>query len=135
MEKQANFNAALFNYLLLFGSMAVIVSMLVQYYFTRKLIKPINQLIYSTKTLRSGTYPDLIATKAEDEIGELIRNYNALQEQLQANDQHRNKLIADISHELRTPIANLTGYMHALKSGVMEEISNYLFPYMNRQHV
>lgn len=120
VARQQRFNTTLFQYLVFFGGLAVIISAAVQYYFTKRLIRPINQLIASTKMLKKGTYPDAIDVRADDEIGELIQNYNELQKQLQHNEEYRKKLVADVSHELRTPIANLTGYMHALKSGVIE---------------
>src|SRR5699024_9504865 len=118
--RQNEFSRTLFQYLLLFGSSAVIISTAVQYYFTKKLIRPINELIVSTQLLKTGNYQDPIQVHAEDEIGELIKNYNELQNQLLLNEQYRTKLVQDVSHELRTPITNLTGYMQALKTGVIE---------------
>src|SRR5699024_10865861 len=70
--------------------------------------------------LQQGIYPSPIPTEGDDEIAELTKQYNELLAQLQRNEAYRNKLVEDVSHELRTPISNLTGYMHALKSGVMQ---------------
>ncbi len=111
------FNKTLYKYVLLYAAIAVLVSSGVHFYFTKKLLKPIKNLIESTKTLRHGTYPEPLPEIYKDEIGQLIANYNELTNQLKQNEQYRTKLIADISHELRTPISNLTGYLHALKFG------------------
>ncbi|HLQ96946.1 MAG TPA: ATP-binding protein [Pseudogracilibacillus sp.] len=117
---QEQFNATLFQYLILFGGIGVFVGIVVQFYFTKKLLKPIEALVQSTKMLQQGVYPSPIPTEGEDEIAELTKQYNELLLQLQRNEAYRNKLVEDVSHELRTPISNLTGYMHALKSGVMQ---------------
>lgn len=129
------FNATLFEYLLLFGGIAVMVSAVMQYYVTKKMMKPIHQLIDATKLLKQGTYPAAIPVQKDDEIGELIQHYNELLKQLQANEKQRKKLVEDVSHELRTPIANLQGYLHALQSGVMEgnpELFQALYGQTNR---
>lgn len=117
---QEQFNATLFQYLILFGGIGLFVGILVQFYFTKKLLKPIEALVQSTKMLQQGVYPAPIPTEGEDEIAELTKQYNKLLVHLQQNEAYRNKLVEDVSHELRTPISNLTGYMHALKSGVMQ---------------
>lgn len=117
---QEQFNATLFQYLILFGGIGVFIGILVQFYFTKKLLKPIEALVQSTKMLQQGVYPSPIPTEGEDEMAELTKQYNELLLQLQRNEAYRNKLVEDVSHELRTPISNLTGYMHALKSGVMQ---------------
>ncbi|HLR54837.1 MAG TPA: ATP-binding protein [Pseudogracilibacillus sp.] len=117
---QEQFNATLFQYLILFGGIGLFIGILVQFYFTKKLLKPIEALVQSTKMLQQGIYPSPIPTEGDDEIAELTKQYNELLAQLQRNEAYRNKLVEDVSHELRTPISNLTGYMHALKSGVMQ---------------
>ncbi len=49
--------------------------------------------------------------KSEGEIGELINHFNDLVKQLEDNEQHRKKLVSDLSHEFRTPLSNLNGYL------------------------
>src|SRR5699024_1874243 len=64
-----------------------------------------------------GSYPEPIELKSSDEIAELIKQYNELINRLEKNEQERQKLIENISHELRTPTANIKGYLYALKEG------------------
>jgi len=119
LMRQQQFNTTLFQYVFIFTIIAVFFSSLIHYYFTKKLTNPVNKLIESTKVLKAGKYPKPIEQHSNDEIGTLITNYNELINQLQKNDEHRKKLIDDLSHELRTPVANITGYLHALQSGTI----------------
>ncbi len=87
------------------------------YYFIKRFIKPIRSLVQSTEELKLGRYPEPVEVYKEDEIGQLVKQYNGLIEQLQMNDEQRNRLVTDISHEIRTPLSNLSGYLLALKDG------------------
>ena len=120
VTRQQQFNTTLFQYVFLFAIIAVFISSIIHFYLTKKLIDPVNKLIESTKILNQGSYPERLPVSSKDEIGQLTTQYNELIQQLQENEQYRKKLVADISHELRTPIANVTGYLHALKSGDIE---------------
>lgn len=119
-QRQQQFNATLLQYLWTFSFIGIIVGIVLHFYFTKRLIKPIRQLIESTKKMQKGDYPSAIQVDSSDEIGELVQQYNKLIEQLETNDLHRQKLVADLAHEYRTPLANLNGYLHALKNGVIK---------------
>lgn len=130
--RQQQFNATLFEYLLIFTGIAVCISSVIHFYVTRKLISPINELIEAIKILKKGTYPAPITIQSKDEVGKLVSHYNELLYQLQKNEEQRKKLVDDVSHELRTPIANLTGYLYALKSGDLQG-SKQLFAALHEQ--
>lgn len=117
---QKPFHSTLFNYLLIFSFITIVVSSLVHFYLTKKLIQPLKELIESTKSMKQGHYPEPIEPSSEDEIGELIGHFNGLVQQLINTQENREKLISDLSHEFRTPLSNLEGYLNGLKSGVIE---------------
>jgi len=120
VERQAYFNSTLFQYLVIFSGLGILVTSIVHFYLTKKIIRPIHHLIESIKMLKQGSYPPQIKEISDDEIGELITHYNELIVLLKKNELQREKLVADISHELRTPMANISGYLEALKSGHLE---------------
>ncbi|MFD1039996.1 sensor histidine kinase [Virgibacillus byunsanensis] len=117
VQRQQQFNATLFNYLWIFITISVIAGSLLHFYLIKRLIKPIRNLTKSTEQMKRGDYPNPVPVSGQDEIGQLVEQYNSLIQQLQLNDQHREKLVSDLSHEFRTPLANLKGYLHALKQG------------------
>lgn len=119
-QKQAQFEATLFQYLWIFSISTIIIGSLTHFYLTKKLIHPLRELILSTKKMKQGKYPAPITVKPEGEIAELISHFNDLVKQLEVNEQHRQKLVSDLSHEFRTPLSNLNGYLRALQSGVIK---------------
>ena len=119
-QKQAQFETTLFQYLWIFSISTIIIGSLIHFYLTKKLIHPLKELISSTKRLKQGEYPNPIQAKSDGEIGELISHFNDLIKQLEDNELHRQKLVSDLSHEFRTPLSNLKGYLRALQSGVIQ---------------
>ncbi len=119
-QKQDQFEATLFQYLWIFSVSTIIIGSLTHFYLTKKLIHPLRELIYSTKKMKQGEYPKPIVGKPEGEIGELVSHFNDLVKQLKENERQRQKLVSDLSHEFRTPLSNLNGYLRALQTGVVE---------------
>ncbi|WP_010095616.1 sensor histidine kinase [Ornithinibacillus scapharcae] len=119
-QKQTQFEATLFQYLLIFSISTIVIGSLTHFYLTRKLIHPLRQLIHSTKKMKKGEYPNPIEVNHEGEVGELISHFNELVKQLETNEERRLKLVSDLSHEFRTPLSNLNGYLRALQNGVIK---------------
>lgn len=96
---------------------AAVTASLLHFFLTKRLIQPIRNLSESTEQLKQGHYPEPIETTKRDEIGQLVSQYNGLIQQLQMNEEQRKHLISDLSHEIKTPLSNLNGYLQALKDG------------------
>lgn len=118
-QGQRQFNTILLQYLLAFSLITIVMGSIIHFYFTKKLIKPIRKMITATKQMNKGNYPEPIKNHSHDEVGILIQQYNRLIEQLKNNEMNRKEFVSNISHEFRTPLANLEGYLKALKSGMI----------------
>lgn len=120
VQRQNQFNAALLQFIWMFSAVTIVIGSLIHFYLTKKLMGPLKELIESTKVMKDGRYPKTIETRSEGEIGELIGHFNELVQQLKLKEQSRQKIVSDLSHEFRTPLSNLNGYMKALSNGVIK---------------
>lgn len=84
----------------------------------RNLVDPIKQLAQSMALLTKGDYQSRLNLKRNDELGVLSRDVNELAVTLEKNETMRKRWLADISHELRTPIAVMKGEMEAVIDGI-----------------
>jgi two-component system sensor histidine kinase BaeS len=104
--------------LALISVMVLLISGLLALPLARRLVAPITALALATRRLAGGDYTYRVAADSSDELGRLARDFNSLAFSLEKNEQSRRQWVADISHELRTPISVLRGEIEALEDGV-----------------
>lgn len=92
-----------------FIAAAIVMSGLFCYFFARSIVKPIQRLQTSTKKLADGHWQTRVDEHhfRRDEIGQLVSDFNAMAEQLERAWHRQQRLLADVSHELRSPLARL----------------------------
>jgi len=86
----------------------------VSYWLTRR----VRVLAQAAQALRAGHYDNRLREAGHDELAQLARDFNALAAALEAARRARQQWIADIAHELRTPLSVLRGEIEALQDGV-----------------
>lgn len=84
----------------------------------QRLVAPLRWMADRAKRIANGDYAARVGGERSDEIGELGRDFDAMAEALQANRDARQRWTAEISHELRTPIAVMRAELDALEDGV-----------------
>jgi two-component system, OmpR family, sensor histidine kinase CpxA len=91
--------------------------------FARSLVNPIRQLQHASQQMASGNLAIRVgsASKRHDEIGRLGRDFNIMSEQVERLIGNQKRLLADISHELRSPLARLQ-----LSIGILQQQSEQL---------
>jgi two-component system sensor histidine kinase BaeS len=105
-------------YILLIALGLVLVAMLIAMPLAAHFVKPIKILTAAMSKLTLGNYLQRIDLNRKDEFAQLARDFNELAATLEQNEQARKRWLADISHELRTPVAILKGEMEAMLDGV-----------------
>ena len=96
---------------------------------TMQQTKPIRDMASAARKFAEGNFDARVHSSGrEDEIGELIDSFNAMADSLQKTEQQRREFIANISHELKTPMTTIAGYADGILDGVIspEEERQYL---------
>ncbi len=88
------------------------------------IVRPLRSLAKTTERLRHGDY-GVRSDNEFGEVGRLAENVNALATALEQEERRRAQYLADLSHELRTPITSLRGYIEGLEDGVFEADENF----------
>jgi len=104
--------------LILGASGMVLVAIIISFPLARRLVKPIKEIAAATHSIASGRYATRISSSSSSELGQLARDFNAMALTLEKNEKERRQWVADISHELRTPVAVLQGEIEALLDGI-----------------
>lgn len=87
---------------------------------SRTVLRPVSALTAASRGLGEGDLARRVPVTGRDEIAELGRSFNRMAESLQASEERQRRLVGDVAHELRTPLANLRGYLEALRDGVVD---------------
>lgn len=109
-------------YLLLFAGLGTLVLALgLILILSKKLSQPLLQIEAATRKIAKGELGTRLIVNSEDEIGSLSIAINDLAHELQRYRDSRSEFLANISHELRTPITYLEGYADVLSKGFVED--------------
>jgi signal transduction histidine kinase len=91
------------------------------------LSRRVKRLEAAADEVAQGRFIDPLPVDSEDELGQLTRAFNQMQEQLRQLDGARKEFIATASHELRTPIFSLAGFVELLQSEELDEATRREF--------
>lgn len=116
---QSDFQRNLLQGTLIAVLVAVISSIGVSLFVSRRIVGPIEQLIAASRRVAGGHYEERVTIVDDFEIAELATSFNQMAEALEQTERQRQALIADVAHELRTPLTTIKGYMEALIDGVV----------------
>ena len=98
----------------------LVMTALIAVFAARKIVRPVEHLKSAFAQLTGGNLEILLESKGNDEIAELQRDFNRLTLTMKSNLSSRQRWIADISHELRTPVAVLQAEIEAILDGYRE---------------
>jgi len=98
--------------------LTLLTAFLSAYFFSRRLTKPISDIANVLNNLRKGDLTARSDYKHGNELGQLSSDVNFLANTLEENRDSRQRWIADISHELRTPITIMRGELECLEDGL-----------------
>ena len=106
----------------------------------RRRIAPIGALIEAAAQIERGDYSVRVPERGGREVRALARTFNTMSARLSAIDSQRRSFLADVAHELRTPLAIMRGRLEAMLDGIHPRddgagISSELLPHVFERFV
>jgi signal transduction histidine kinase len=87
----------------------------------RYLVKPLHLLTDATRRMAKGDFSIHVQSKRKDEIGILTASINDMAKELGMLDQMRQDFVANVSHEIQSPLTSISGFSKALRSKTLDE--------------
>jgi signal transduction histidine kinase len=107
--------------ILIAGGIALLLALIGGYLVARALARRVNRLEVGAQQVAAGDFHHQIAVDSADELGQLAITFNQMQQQLARVESAREKFIATASHELRTPVFSLGGFVELLEDEDLDE--------------
>jgi signal transduction histidine kinase len=107
--------------ILLSGGIALVIALGAGYLVARALSQRVGRLEHAARKVASGDFSNPIRADSDDELGQLAAAFDDMQNQLARLDRARKQFIASASHELRTPIFSLGGFLELLADEDLDE--------------
>lgn len=107
--------------IIIFIIVAIIVAFILVYFFSKKISLPLIEINKAAKVMANGNFEKRICINSKDEIGQLADILNEMAQSLYEQEKRRNELISNISHDIRSPLTSMKGFLQALIDGTIQE--------------
>jgi len=107
------------NPVLMVAGLMILLTMIIGVLMMRRMVNPLSEVIAASESVASGNLQTRIKTNhSQSDLAALALHFNHMTETLEKNDVERRALLADIAHELRTPLSVLRGRLEGIVDGV-----------------
>lgn len=106
--------------LLLAGTAAGAAGLVLVSLTSRRMLRSVRTLNSAAQQMGTGDLSQRVPAGGRDEIGQLAQTFNAMADGLENAERQRRNMVADVAHELRTPLSNIQGYVEAVRDGVLK---------------
>lgn len=101
------------------GIAGAALALMLGFFLARQIVAPISKISRASKIISAGNLNQRVEIQGSDEIAELGRSFNSMAESLNKDKEWRHQMLADIAHELRTPLFILQGNTEAMLEEVI----------------
>jgi signal transduction histidine kinase len=100
------------------GALSAGVALVMARWLARGMTQPLRDMAKAARRMEVGDYEVRVASRSRDEVGQLAQAFNRMSEELGRLERMRRDLVANVSHELKTPIAAIRAHLENLLDGV-----------------
>lgn len=108
--------------------LVLLAAMIAVYFISERVIGPLREMAGAARKFANGNFDVRVKVYGRDEVAELAVAFNNMAESLQNLETMRSSFIANVSHDLRTPMTTIAGFIDGIRDGVIppEEQDHYL---------
>lgn len=117
---EESFMASVHQSLIWVGMVILAIGLAASYAVARSITVPLRRLSRAAEQIERGNFVQVAAGEGSDEIGHLAAVFNRMSQSLSASTKLRRQLLANIAHELRTPLAIIQGHLEGMIDEVIE---------------
>ena len=119
---------SVYRQIMLSVAIAALVATVLTYFFTRNMLRPLAVVSKGANQLSQGRFDVGLEVRSQDEIGQLARTFNTLALDLAKYEQTKDSFVANVSHELRSPLTSMQGLLQGVMDGTIpqEESAHYI---------
>ena len=100
----------------------------------RRMTRPMSNLIDAARRIESGDYSAQVPEWGSSDIRSVARAFNSMSARLKTIDEQRRNFMAEVTHELRTPLSVIRGQAEAIADGVYPADEAHLAPILDATH-
>ena len=89
------------------------------YISSRTISRPLRQINEAASVIAGGDFDKRLPIRGKDEVGQLAREFNRMAESLQQQERIRREFIANLSHDMRSPLTSMHGFLTAISDGTI----------------
>jgi len=103
------------------GFAALLVSIGVAFLIARSVAKPLQRIEAATEAMAQGNYDEELNITSPDEVRRLADRFNLMAQEVKASRQAQRDFVANVSHDLKTPLTSIQGFSQAILDGAAED--------------
>ena len=97
----------------------MLAALVVTYFISERLVSPIRAMSKAAKCFAKGQFDARVPVRGDDEIAELASAFNNMASSLASNEEMRRLFLANVSHDLRTPMTTISGFIDGILDGAI----------------
>lgn len=104
----------------LFSLAVLVCAVVLTFLYVRSILKPLKQVTAAAKQMADGDFNARVeVTHGTPEVEELSRSFNTMADKISETETSRREFVANVSHELRSPITSISGFVQGMEDGTI----------------
>ena len=110
---------AMIRTILLASAWIFLAALVTVYIISQRIIDPLKKLSQAAKSFARGNFGERVYVSGHDEVAELAEAFNNMAAVLEKNEENRNTFLGNVSHDLRTPMTVIAGFVDGIRDGTI----------------